>query len=73
MAIETNSESNLEGDVAQDEIIINFLCNVASELFCSELFKTQQAQKDFLERLSRIENNQMKLFQMLGKIEERLK
>lgn len=65
-------QSQLVDDSVFKEITINFLCNVASELFCSELFKTQQIQEEFQTRLKAIEDDQFEIKNILTRIEGKL-
>lgn len=65
-------QSQLVDDSVLKEIVINFLCNVASELFCSELFKTQQVQEEFQTRLKAIEDDQLEIKNILTRIEGKL-
>lgn len=65
-------QSQLVDDSILKEIVINFLCNVASELFCSELFKTQQVQEEFQTRLKAIEDDQLEIKNILTRIEGKL-
>ena len=54
------------------EIIVNFLCNVSAQLFCAELFNTQQDEDEIKSRLERIEEKQLELQQILSRIEDKL-
>lgn len=68
----SEQQSQLVDDSVLKEIVINFLCNVAAGLFCSELFKTQQVQEEFQTRLKAIEDDQLEIKNILTRIEGKL-
>lgn len=64
-------KQEINGDFSK-EVIVNFLCNVSAQLFCAELFRTQQDEDEIKSRLERIEEKQLELQKILSRIEDKL-